>query len=188
MIFYQYNFCCQNTNEINVDFLHWCFFTNTPYFHWLSKLFGCNDSSLNSSQNGRQFSPEGKYCRLHWLETFKLNLTKISRELLLIKSVLVSWKSHKSRKAKFLNLGRQFRFLLYIAKLSVLMQGCHGRCFAGKDAIVAATSQERLRLRCRLRIQFLKIQPRTKPWLSFLSWWPWVHTLSTQVCCVEKKE
>ena len=46
-------------------------------------------------------------------------------------------------------------------------QGRHGRFLAGKDAIVAATSQ------ARCGHHFLKIQPRTKPWLPWLSCFPW---------------
>jgi hypothetical protein len=49
-------------------------------------------------------------------------------------------------------------------------QGRHGRFLSGKDAIVAATS-----LVCRCcpcHFLFLKIQPRTKPWLPCLQWQP----------------
>ena len=47
-----------------------------------------------------------------------------------------------------------------------LFQGRHGRFLAGKDAIVVATSPA-CRHFCRCFL-FLKIQPRTKPWLPWL--------------------
>ena len=50
-------------------------------------------------------------------------------------------------------------------------QDRHGRFLAGKDTIVAATSP--VRRLCRLHFLFLKIQPRTKPWLPCLPLRPW---------------
>ena len=51
-------------------------------------------------------------------------------------------------------------------------QGRHGRFLAGKDAIVVATSPARRRYHC--CFLFLKIPPRTKPWLPWLPCLPWL--------------
>ena len=51
---------------------------------------------------------------------------------------------------------------------SYKLHGRHSRFLAGKDAIVAATSSACRR--CRHLFLFLKIQPRTRPWLPCLLW------------------
>ena len=52
-----------------------------------------------------------------------------------------------------------------------LHQDRHGGFLAGKESIVAATSPT-CRCRCHRHFLFLKIQPRTKPWLPCLPWRP----------------
>ena len=59
-------------------------------------------------------------------------------------------------------------------------QGCHGRFLAGKKATVAATSLACCC--CYHRFLFLKIQPRTKPWLPCLLWRTWY--ISWNICKV----
>ena len=54
------------------------------------------------------------------------------------------------------------------SNLVYIVQGRHSRFLVGKDTIVVATSP--VRRHC--RFLFLKIQPRTKPWLPCLPWQP----------------
>ena len=59
------------------------------------------------------------------------------------------------------------------------VQGRHCRFLAGKDAIVAATSPARHHCRC--CFVFLKIQRRTKSWLPYLPWRPYIGLDESQL-------
>jgi hypothetical protein len=51
-------------------------------------------------------------------------------------------------------------------------QGRHDRFLAGKDAILLVVATSPACNRWRHHFLFLKIQPRTKPWLPCFLWWP----------------
>jgi hypothetical protein len=74
------------------------------------------------------------------------------------------------RKQQLLNLIiKNHQYINQTPNLIRYLQGRHGRVLAGKDAIVVATSPSRIHC----YFLFLKIQPRTKPWLPCLPWRPW---------------